>query len=62
MGIKKGTKLTDAPKSKTLKVRIDAETDRKLEAVCARSARTKSEVVRDGIERQYAELPAPDDQ
>lgn len=59
-GIKKGTKLTETPKNKTLKVRIDEETERRLEVVCEESARMKSEVVRDGINRQYAELQAPD--
>lgn len=56
MGIKKGTKLTNTPKDKMLKIRVDAETEQKLLFVCERTKRNKSDVVRDGIDKQYAEI------
>lgn len=56
MGIKKGTKLTDTPKDKILKIRIDSETGKKLEVICAAKKKSKSEVVRDGIDKQYADV------
>ena len=56
LGIHKGTKLTDTPKDRTLKVRFDLETEKKLNVVCDKTNRTKSQVIRDGIEKQYNEL------
>nr|DAH25907.1 MAG TPA: antitoxin [Caudoviricetes sp.] len=56
MGIHKGTKLTDTPKDKMLRIRIDAETENKLDEVCRHTRKSKSEVVRNGIEIQYAEI------
>lgn len=56
MGIKKGTKLTDTPKNKVLRIRIDDSTEAKLEAVCDHTKMSKSDVVRKGIETQYAEI------
>lgn len=56
LGIRKGTKLTDTPKSKMLRIRIDEETNRKLQAVCEAEEKSMSEIVRAGIERQYAEM------
>lgn len=56
MGIQKGTKLTNAPKDKSLKVRIDAETEKKLLHVCEATKKGKSEIVRNGIDLQYAEV------
>ncbi len=56
MGIKKGTKLTNTPKDKMLRIRIDAETEQKLDFVCGHTKKSKSEVVRDGINKQYAEI------
>jgi hypothetical protein len=61
LGIKKGTKLTDSPKDKVLKVRIDTETERRLTLICEQSAKTKSEVVREGIDRQYNDLQHKED-
>lgn len=55
LGIQKGTKLTDTPKNKMLRIRIDEETNRKLNAVCKAQGKSMSEVVRAGIERLYAE-------
>lgn len=56
MGIKKGTKLTDAPKDKMLRIRIDEGTQQKLNAVCKAKNKSKSDIVRDGIEQQYADI------
>lgn len=56
MGIKKGTKLTDNPKDKILRIRIDDKTEQELETVCKHTQMSKSEVVRKGIEKQYAEI------
>lgn len=53
MGIKKGTKLTDNPKDYMLRVRVDEETLNKLDKVCEAEKKSRSEVVRNGIEEQY---------
>lgn len=56
MGIKKGTKLTDTPKDKVLRIRIDDKTEDELETVCRHTKMSKSDVVRKGIEQQYNEI------
>ena len=56
MGIKKGTKLTDTPNYRELKFRYDADTEMKLQAVCTATGKTKAQVIREGIEKLYAEL------
>lgn len=56
MGIKKGTKLTETPKDKEFKFRYDAETERKLIAICGVTGKTKAQVIREGIDKLYAEL------
>lgn len=56
LGIHKGTRLTDTPKDRTLKVRFDAETERKLNAICDKAGKTKAQVIRDGIEIQFANM------
>lgn len=56
MGIKKGTKLTDAPKSILYQIRVDEETDKKVKAVCEKEGISKSEVIRQGIEIKYRNL------
>lgn len=53
MGIKKGTKLTDTPKDILYQIRVDAETDKKVRAVCEKEGISKSEVIRQGIELKY---------
>lgn len=53
MGIHKGTKLTDNPKNKELKVRIDESTSEKLDYLVKKQSTTKSDIVRMGIEIQY---------
>lgn len=50
---KKGTKLTDKPKDFMLRVRMDKEMLNKLDSICARESKSRSEVVRNGIEEQY---------
>lgn len=61
LGIKKGTKLTDTPKNKMLKIRVNTETEKKLEFVCEHTKKSKSDVVRDGIDKQYAEIQSRED-
>lgn len=56
MGIPKGTKLTDSPKDRTLKIRFDASTDQKLDELSKAKKKSKAQIIRDGIEIQYAEL------
>jgi len=56
VGIKKGTKLTDTPKDKVLRIRIDDKTENELETVCKHTKMSKSDVVRNGIEQQYDEI------
>lgn len=53
MGIKKGTKLTEHPMDKEIKIRMDAETEEKLVFLSENTGRTKSQVIRDGILEQY---------
>lgn len=56
MGIKKGTKLTDTPKSILYQIRVDEETDKKVKAVCEKDGISKSEVIRQGIDLKYRNL------
>lgn len=51
--MKKGTKLTDNPKDFMLRVRLDNETVKKLDSVCEKQKKSRSEVVRNGIDEQY---------
>lgn len=53
MGIQKGTKLTDNPKDKTFKIRLDDNTYNKLEYLSERKKCSKAEIIRAGIEIQY---------
>lgn len=53
MGIAKGTKLTENPKNKTLKIRIDEDTTEKLEFLAKKRNTSKAEIIRNGIEIQY---------
>lgn len=54
--MKKGTKLTDTPKDYMLRVRLDAETVEKLDAICQKQNINRSEAVRNGINKQYQEI------
>ena len=56
MGISKGTKLTDNPKNKTFKIRLDEKTGEKLDILSKETKLSKSEVIRNGIELQYENL------
>ena len=56
MGIKKGTRLTDTPKDRELKFRYDAATEEKLVAICAATGKTKAQIIREGIDKLYAEI------
>lgn len=51
--MKKGTKLTDTPKDFMLRVRLDRETLKKLDELCEKTGKNRSEVVRTGIENEY---------
>lgn len=53
MGIHKGTKLTDSPKDRTLKIRMDADTEEKLVFLSEKTGKSKAQVIRDGIIVQY---------
>lgn len=54
--IKKGTKLTDNPKDFMLRVRLDKNTLQKLDDCCKENNLSRSEVVRNGIEKQYRKI------
>ena len=56
MGISKGTKLKENPKDKTIKLRIDNETHQKLTYIAETEQKTKSEVIRNGIDIQYERI------
>jgi predicted transcriptional regulator len=53
MGIHKGTKLTDTPKTNSLKFRYDEDLSRKLNYLAEKDNISKAEVIRKGIEIQY---------
>ena len=53
MGIQKGTKLTDNPKSNTFKIRLDDNTMEKLEYLSKEMRVSKADVIRKGIEIQF---------
>ncbi len=56
MGIHKGTKLTDKPKDRVIRARIDKDMSEKLDAVIKEKHLSISEIVRDGIEMHYADI------
>jgi len=53
MGIHKGTKLTDNPKIHNFTVRMTEETQKKLDYLSDTQNKTRTEVIRKGIEIQY---------
>lgn len=55
MGIHKGTKLTDNPKSTTVKARIDNDTLEKLDYLVSEQNSNRSEIIRKGIDIQYSQ-------
>ena len=56
MGIPKGMKLTDTPKTNRVAFRFDDETAKKLNYLVKAKKCTKAEIIRIGIEKQYEEL------
>ena len=54
--MKKGTKLTDAPKDYMLRVRMDYDTLQKLDIVCEAQNVTRSEFVREAIEEKFRKI------
>ncbi len=50
MGRKTGRPKSDNPKTITVKARIDAATDSRLQKYCAENNLTRTDVVRKGIE------------
>ena len=56
VGIKKGTKLTDTPKNIQLKIRADEQTMQDLEFCCEKLNKTKSDIIRLGIQKVKAEV------
>lgn len=53
---KKIGRPTDAPKNKTIKFRIDDETDKKLEYCSKELNESKSEILRKGVCKLYDDL------
>ena len=51
--MKKGTKLTSTTKDFMMRVRLDKSSLEKLDFVCKQESKSRSEVVRKGIEIQY---------
>lgn len=51
----KGTKIKGNTKDYMLRVRLDVETLEKLDDVCKRHNLSRSEAVRNGIDRMYQE-------
>lgn len=56
MVIKKGTRLTEAPKDFMLRTRLDKDTLNKLDELTKELKLNRSEVVRKGINEQYEKL------
>ena len=54
--MRKGTKLTENPKGYMLRVRMDKSTVDKLDTVCEKEKKSRSEVVREGIEQKYQQI------
>lgn len=54
--LEKGSKLTDNPKDTMLRVRIDKTTVEKLNYLSSKTGKSKSEIVRDGIDEQYSKI------
>jgi metal-responsive CopG/Arc/MetJ family transcriptional regulator len=54
--MRKGTKLTENPKDYMLRVRMDKSTVDKLDTVCEKEKKSRSEVVREGIEQKYQQI------
>lgn len=46
---------TDSPKTSTIKVRLSDNDMQKLNFLCSKTGKSKSEIVRDGIEKVFEE-------
>ena len=55
MSPRTGRQRSDNPKGIELKARIDAETDKRIQEYCKRNNKTRTEVVREGIELVLAQ-------
>lgn len=53
IAIEKGTKIAEIPKDYMLHVRMDTETLEHLDRMCSKKSLSRSEIVRDVIEREY---------
>ena len=53
MSPKKGQKITENPKSTTVRARMDDETIRKLDFLVEQQNSDRSKIIRQGIEIQY---------
>lgn len=56
MATKKIGRPTDSLKSYMLRTRMDEETVKMLDSICECKQKSRSEVVRDGIALQYADI------
>ncbi|GKX29368.1 hypothetical protein SH1V18_18480 [Vallitalea longa] len=56
MANKKIGRPTNAPKNKTIKFRIDDETNKKLESCSKELNESKSEILRKGVNKVYDDL------
>ncbi len=56
VGIHKGTKLTETPKETVIRARIDSQTVEKLKTLCDVKKKSKSEIIREGIDQLYREI------
>ncbi len=55
MSPRTGRPKSDNPKGIEIKARIDAETDRRIQEYCRTHGKTRTEVVREGIELVLAD-------
>ena len=55
MSPRTGRTKSDNPKEIEVKARIDAETDRRIQEYCKKHSKTRTEVVREGIELVLAQ-------
>lgn len=55
-GLRKGTKLVANPKNRTIQVRMDEETIRKMDECCEKSGLNRSELIRESIHDKHKSL------
>ena len=48
--------IKDKPKGNVLRLRVDDDTVKKLETLTAKTGRTKSSLIREGIDKVYQDL------